>query len=157
MKKQIIKRVLLFCLILMISSCTNKEMKDYFINEENEYWMVFSGENLRRIGTYYQFNNDMQYNRFRKDENGKMIDFNIDGDLIYDNRDWSISNDSILSWDGHKYDVLLCTDDFILLLFGKDQNHVFLLKDRFIKDLNSSQYYFEKKEKYPEKYQPIWE
>ncbi|MHC5310988.1 hypothetical protein ACYSNM_13165 [Myroides sp. LJL116] len=77
--------------------------------------------------------------------------------MILDIRDWSISEDRILTWEGHKFDVLLCTDDFILLLFGKDQKHVFLLKDRFVKDLNSSQYYFEKRQKYPEKYKPIWE
>ncbi len=157
MKKWIIKISILFSFIFMITSCAKKEMKDYFINSKNEYWVVYSGEKSRRVGTYYQFNSDMEYNRFRKDENEKMIDFNTDGDLIYDNRKWSISNDSILSWDGYKYDVISFTDDFIILMYGDSQNYTFLFKYDIKNSIKSVQYYFEKRLKYPERYKPIWE
>lgn len=143
-----------FCLFI---SCTKKELKDYFVNNKNEYWIAYTFDSSGPLANRYQFYENNKYDRIMINENGEKVPQYSDGDIIFDIREWNVTSDSILSWDGHKFDIIVCTDEFILLLFGKEQRRIFLIKDILVEDVKTKQYYFEKRQKYPERYKPIWE
>ncbi|MGS4345190.1 hypothetical protein ACKUSY_06170 [Myroides odoratus] len=153
MKKGMIKISILFGFIFMITSCAKKEITDYFINAKDEYWMAYTFDSSGPLSIRYQFYENNKYDRIFVDEDGTKKPLLSEGDLIFDVGDWQVSADSILSWDGHKYDIVVCTDQFILLLHGKEQKRTFLVKDKLMEDAKTTQYYFEKRQKYPEKYQ----
>lgn len=157
MKKWIIKISILFVFTFIITSCVKKEMKDYFLNHKDEYWSAYEFESYGPLANRFQFYDNNKYDRIRINDEGEKVPQYHEGDLVFDSRDWSVSTDSILTWEGHKFDIVLCTDEFILLLFGKEQRRIFLVKDKLLEDVKTKQYYFEKRQKYPEKYRPIWE
>lgn len=157
MKKWIIRISIVFGTFFLFISCTKKELKDYFVNNQNEYWVAYTFDSFGPLANRYQFYENNKYDRIKTDENGEKVPQYSDGDLIFDIREWNVTSDSILSWEGHKFDIIMCTDEFILLLFGKEQRRIFLVKDKLLEDVKTKQYYFEKRQKYPEKYRPIWE
>ncbi|EHQ40950.1 hypothetical protein [Myroides odoratus] len=157
MKKWIIRISIVFGTFFLFISCTKKELKDYFVNNQNEYWIAYEFESYGPLANRFQFYDNNKYDRIRINDDGEKVTQYHEGDLVFDSRDWSVSTDSILTWEGHKFDIVVCTDEFILLLFGKEQRRIFLVKDKLLEDVKTKQYYFEKRQKYPEKYRLIWE
>ena len=104
----------LFLFAALISCNKPKSIEDYFITKQDEYWAVFSCNSSQF--TYYKFNkNKISSIYFRNDKNKFKEDFG-EGDVIGPfHEQWSVSNDSIMYWRGHPYDVISFTNEAIVL------------------------------------------
>lgn len=149
------KTIIFFLTIVTIYSCTkNTTIENTLINSSDNYWVYYNPNQTGYI--YFKFNKDGSVNKYTRDLKGEFLLFNSEGDIVNNNRVWSISKDSILNWSGHKYDIVNYSEKVIVLLYednkSKLQKNIFLIKEEKDRFRNSTYYYEQKRYKNPKKY-----
>src|SRR5690606_25699016 len=96
-----IKILLLIVIAIFFVSCNkHTTIEDVFITKKDEYWTYYGDSGY----IFFQFHNNGTYDKFEND----LLLFNSHDDIVEDDRQWSVSNDSILTW-RHKYELLVST------------------------------------------------
>lgn len=149
------KNILITIFLFSLFACENRsEIEKAFITEENEYLTYYSQGQTGYL--YFKFLENGNYDKYERD----MRLFNNDGDLIEDNRNWSVSKDSIFTWGAHKYDVVSYNDKIIVLLYQQTPKsipgYVFFVKQKDSQIRKGENFYEQKRIKNPNKYKSTW-
>lgn len=149
------KTIILFIMIVTIFGCNKSTtIENTLINNSNNYWVYYNPKQTGYI--YFKFNDNGSVDKYTRDLKGEFLLFNSEGDIVNNNRVWSISKDSILNWSGHKYDIVNYNERVIVLLYedkkSKLQKNIFLVKEEKDKFRNSTYYYEQKRKNNPAKY-----
>jgi hypothetical protein len=132
-------------------------MEEVFYTGPNEYWQYYTGKSY---GTeYFKFNNNKTID-YVDIEKGKFINTNSGQNIETGSLKWSVSKDSILTWDERKYDIVSYNDKLIILYIeGKNEPdnkmtwaYVYLVKGTIDNVRRFPGHYNYKRELYPEKY-----
>ena len=140
---------------MILSSCKRQENKHnlnaIFVNKSQECWVVYN--QLQSNYVFYRFNNDKTSDNLQRDENGDLKEFNVEGDLIIGPEEWNVTNDSILTWGAHKYDVINANENAIVLMYINHETdlpgYMFLIKEGKANMRKGVRYYEEKRLKNP--------
>ncbi len=122
-------------LLSVLYGCNNNQqernLNSLLHTKESEAWGIYSKyDNFRFSGIYYKFYPDGYYDKFHSSRTGLRL-FNNDGDLVSEKefRKWSISKDSILQWNRHKYRVIFIEQNVVLLSYGEGTD-MLLIKEK---------------------------
>jgi len=135
---------------MYLLSCTEKiTIEDVLHTDSNEYWQFYTGQ-------YY----GPSYIKFHKNNTSNNVSIE-DGKFINRNpAKWSISKDSILTWDINKFDIVEYNDKVVILynqckdgFDGKIvSGFIYLVKGTIDNVRREPGYYGYKRELHPEKY-----
>jgi hypothetical protein len=144
------KNIILIFVVVTVQSCSDKRnLKEVFITDKNEYWTYYS---QRQNGyLYFQFHENGTYDKFERN----LTLLNNEGDLVNEVREWSISNDSILNWDGEKYDLISGNEKAIVVMYldsVKIPKYVFFIKQKANERRLAEPYFEQKRELNSKKY-----
>ena len=148
--------ILIFCTVLV--SCTKQNsIQDVFYSGSDEYWQYYTGKYYGP--SYLKFNKNNTSDDVSM-ENGKFVNRNSVGDIEGWPAKWSVSKDSILTWDERKYDIVSYNDKLIILYTegrneanGKmESGFIYLVKGTIDNVRREPGYFGYKRELYPEKY-----
>lgn len=120
-------------LILVLVSCTKTEkIEDILIANPNEYWAYYNPNSTDL--TYFKFESNNLSDRYERNNENKFYKYKGEGDVVEGSRKWSVSNDSILKFNGLAYDVVSCNNEVIVLYYmgsdGRNERMVFLTKEK---------------------------
>ena len=150
------KIFIIFCILFTVSCTKQNSIEDVFYTGPDEYWQYHTGKNY---GSYIKFNKNNTSDDVSM-ENGKFVNRNSVGDIEGWPAKWSVSKDSILTWDDRKYDIVSYNDKLIILYIqGKNEPdnkmtwaYVYLVKGTIDNIQREPGHYGHKRELYPEKY-----
>lgn len=147
-------KVFTIILCMYLLSCTEKiTIEDVLYTDSNEYWQYYTGQYYGP--SYIKFHKNNTSNNVSI-EDGKFINRNPAGNPAK----WSISKDSILTWDINKFDIVEYNDKVVILYNqGKDgsdgkivSGFIYLVKGTIYNVSREPGYYAYKRELHPEKY-----
>lgn len=147
--------IIIFCTTL-IGCSKQKSIEDVFVTEPDEYWQYHTGKNY---GSYIKFNQN-NTSDYVDIEKHKLIIKKSEGDIELSPFKWFVSKDSILTWNGKKYDIVSYNDKLIILFIeGKNEadnkiewGYVYLVKGTLDNVSREPGYYGRKRELFPKKY-----
>lgn len=131
----------------------HKSLEEILVNKPNEAWIVFDNEQQfahyifkedKFSDRYYLDKKTNKYNKYIGAADNQILPFK-----------WSVTNDSILIWGAHFYDVLKYDENTIFLHLQPNKDisgRIIVLereKDNIIKRLFEA---INKRQKFPEKY-----
>ena len=146
--------MIFFCMIFV--SCTKqKTIEEILICQQDECWAYYSPGTT--FFTYYKFDSNKFCNRYERDIEKKFYKYK-GGDCTPEvPQKWSVSQDSILRWNGFSYDIVSYNENGVVLYCkekdGKNEWIAFLTKEKESNPRKYSNMYFDKRINYPEKYE----
>jgi hypothetical protein len=141
-------------LIILMASCSQQNpIEKAFQTKSDEFWCYYTQRD--NYFTYFKFKENKLSYRYNRDSDH----FVEASEYPYTKpipKKWSVSQDSIMIWNGFFYDVVSYNENSIVLLSTSDKNpyhsYIFLIKE---KERDSKKFLndFEEKKTYnPEKY-----
>lgn len=140
----------------LVSCNKKKNIKEILTSEAGDYWTYYYP--IPHVGefTYYKFDKNNMSQRYERDNTNRFYKYSGEGDVVEVSQKWSVSKDSILRFNGLTYDIVSYNENCIVLYFkdekSKDERIVFLTKEKENNPRNYSDYYYERRQKHPEKY-----
>lgn len=139
--------------ILVFTACSKKNpIEKTLIANSDEYWTYYNSAS--NTVTYFRFKDDqLSYQYYKDRDSTQFIEFsNKNMNPI---QKWSVTKDSIMTWNEFNYDVVSYNDKVIVLLaLTKEEpfaNYIFLIKED--KKPREGPADFEEKRRFnPEKY-----
>ena len=112
--------LLIISSIILLGCNRQKSLEEILVNKPNEAWISFNNE----YGfTHYIFHENKIADRYTLDEeNNKYKKYKGPADNPQLPFEWSVTNDSILHWRGHCFDVLTYDENTIFLYFQSEKN-----------------------------------
>ncbi|MFB9076665.1 hypothetical protein ACFFLS_25665 [Flavobacterium procerum] len=152
-----IKVFILFIFITLMSCTKQNPIEEAFYTKPNEYWQYYT--ETYHGPSFLKFNKNKTSVNVSIEKN-KFIVRETAGDVLLFPLKWSVSKDSILTWDHRKYDIVSYNDKLILLYTkGKNETNgkiesgfIYLIKGTIDNVRKEPGYYGHKRELHPEKY-----
>ncbi len=125
------KNSFIILVTILFVSCSSREnesndLQNSFTNlKENEYWGIYMAyDNFKFDGNYVKFFKDGTYRDFKWDKYGNK--FEVDPIEI---KKWDVTKDSVLSFNYHKYKIVLINEGVILISSGKKRTSFMFIKE----------------------------
>lgn len=114
----------------MLTGCSGKNpIEKTLISNSDEYWTYYSSTS--NLVTYFKFKDDqLSYRCYRDPDSSKFYEYSKNTEPP---RKWSVTKDSVLTWNDFNYDVVSYNDKAVVLLyFTKEEpytSYIFLIKE----------------------------
>lgn len=155
-------KIYTFILLTIMVSCEKQNsLKEILIAKPDEAWVIYSSEPYVSSFTYYKFEKDNFSNRVERDSTYKFYKYKGGSDVQEGPVKWYVTNDSILKWGLHAFDVVSYNNNVVVLYYTSDNNYrndkmLFLIKEKENSPRKYSNYFSQKRVEHPEKYKNVY-
>lgn len=141
----------------MVSCKKQSALEEILIAKPDEAWVYYSPAPYLTSFTYYKFEKNGLCTRYERDSENKFYKYKGAADNPEEPVKWGATNDSILKWGMHSFDVVSYNDDIIVLynIYNnnyRDERMIFLVKEKENSPRKHSNYFSQKRRNHPEKY-----